>query len=326
MKFASRCNKHDMLEAAHGLHALLDSSAKRFRELLTSGELSGEWQQKGLLFVFGTPEGMDKYAKTDTLCRETFGVGARRFDGEALLELEPALKPGVAAGGWLYDCDSHVRPDRLMTSYRERLLALGVDLRENCRVQGFAEHDGQAHEVLTTEGSVKADAVVVATGALTPRLEAALRCRVPIQPGKGYSMTMPRPAVCPEIPMIFSDHKVAITPMESGYRIGSTMEFAGYDETLNPVRLQALKDGAAHYLREPYTEPVEEQWFGHRPMTYDGLPMIGPTPRIKNVYLAAGHNMLGLSMAAGTGQLIRELILGETPHIDPTPYRVERFQ
>jgi len=116
-----------------------------------------------------------------------------------------------------------------------------------------------------------------------------------------------------------------VTPMRSGYRLGSTMEFSGYDESLNRRRLDLLKRGAAHYLREPYTEPIEEEWYGWRPMTYDGKPIIDSSPRMKNVYIAAGHNMLGLTLAPVTGKLIAEMLDGQPPHLDITPFSVSRF-
>ena len=104
---------------------------------------------------------------------------------------------------------------------------------------------------------------------------------MPIQPGKGYSLTMPRPSICPKIPLIFPETRVAVTPFQSGYRLGSTMEFAGYDATINPERLQLLRDGAAPYLREPDCEPIEETWYGWRPMTYDSLPIIDRSPTLR---------------------------------------------
>lgn len=103
------------------------------------------------------------------------------------------------------------------------------------------------------------------------------------------------------------------------------MEFAGYDEFIKPERLQLLKDGAAGYLQEPYCEPITEKWYGWRPMTYDSLPVIDRSPAFENVLIAAGHNMLGLSMAPATGKLIAELAGGVTPHVDPRPYQLSRF-
>ena len=113
--------------------------------------------------------------------------------------------------------------------------------------------------------------------------------------------------------------------MTSGYRLCSTMEFAGYDTSLRRARLDLLRRGAAACLRDPYCEPVEEEWYGWRPMTYDSVPVIDRSPRYENLYLAAGHNMLGLSMAPATGKLVAEIVAGDTPHIDPAPYGLARY-
>jgi D-amino-acid dehydrogenase len=94
---------------------------------------------------------------------------------------------------------------------------------------------------------------------------------------------------------------------------------------LNRGRLQLLREGARHYLHEPYGEAVEEEWYGWRPMTPDGLPVIDRSPRLANVLIAAGHNMLGLSMAPATGKLVAELLSGQPGHIDPAPYALKRF-
>ena len=109
------------------------------------------------------------------------------------------------------------------------------------------------------------------------------------------------------------------------YRLGSTMEFAGYDATLNPKRLELLRKGARHYLHEPEAEPVLEQWYGWRPMTPDSVPILDRSPAMANVWIAAGHNMLGLSMAPATGKLVAELIKGGKTHIEAKPYSLSRF-
>ncbi len=104
------------------------------------------------------------------------------------------------------------------------------------------------------------------------------------------------------------------------------MEFAGYDTTLNRRRLALLTEGARHYLEEPFTEPIVEEWYGWRPMTPDSVPIIDYAPALRNVLIAAGHNMLGVSMAPATGKLVAELLAGATPHLDPAPYRLARFR
>ncbi len=323
-QFARRCKHRPMMEAGRARSALLNSSVELYQDLIEKESLDCEWQTAGALFVYQSKHALEHFARTDEMLREHFGMGAKRLDGEELLEIEPALKPGLA-GAWLYERDGHLRPDRLLTAWRNVLEDRGVTIREHTEVLHFRENKTSLTSLETSQGEVAADAFVVSAGAWTPLLNRELKCRIPIQPGKGYSLTMPRPAVCPKRPLLLEEHRVAVTPMQTGYRLGSMMEFVGYDTSLDPRRLQILKDGAAVYLKEPCAEPVEERWFGWRPMTYDGIPIIGRAPAYDNVMIAAGHNMLGLSMAPATGKLVAELLAGEPPHVDAKPYRVERF-
>jgi D-amino-acid dehydrogenase len=324
IRFARRCNEHDMLAAAAARLCLLQSSAALYPDLIAAERLECEWQTQGLLLVYRTRAAMEKYAATNELLAERFQTPANRYDGDAVAELEPALKQGLA-GGWHYPRDAHLRPDKLMTAWRAALERRGVTIREHCELIDFERSGGRALAIRTNRGRMAAEAFVIATGATAPLLNRQLGCRIPIQPGKGYSLTMPRPARCPAIPLIFPEHKVAVTPFPSGYRLGSTMEFAGYDASVKPARLQLLRDGARPYLHEPYCEPVEASWYGWRPMTWDDQPIIDRAPAISNVWIAAGHGMLGLTMAPGTGKLVAELIRGTAPHIDPQPFSLARF-
>jgi D-amino-acid dehydrogenase len=324
LRFAARCNAHDMLASGVGIHALLQSSAALYREVLQREKLAVEFKTDGLLFVFREQDQFEHYREIDRWLKENFNVPAQAIEGsDALVAFEPALKTGLA-GAWLYEIDAHLRPDRLMSELRRWLLENGVTLHEQSEVTGFTSHGSQATGVQTKNGLIEADEVILSTGAWTPLLEKHLGCSLPIQPGKGYSITMARPKLCPRYPMILEECHVAVTPFEQGYRLGSTMEFGGYDATLNRKRLNFLRAGAARYLLEPTAEPVMEEWFGWRPMTIDGNPYIDRTPRFKNVWVAAGHNMLGLSTATATGKLLSELMLGIDPHIDPKPYRIGR--
>jgi D-amino-acid dehydrogenase len=324
IRFARRCNHADMMAAGHALQALLNSSRSLYDQLMKEEPFDCEWQARGMLVVFQRREAMEHHAETDRLLRESFDMGAERYDGEQLLELEPALKPGLA-GGWVYRCDAHLRPDKLMSSWRHLLEGRGVTVREHCEVTSLVREGGRARAVVTGQGELPADVVVVATGAWTPFLSSHVGCRVPIQPGKGYSITMPRPARCPSMPLIFDEHRVAVTPWASGYRLGSTMEFAGYDSSLSRKRLELLREGAKPYLHEPYCEPVLEEWYGWRPMTSDSKPIIDRSPALANVLIAAGHNMIGVATATATGKLVSELVSGDRPHIEPAPFAATRF-
>ena len=328
--FARSCNHSKMLAAAAGIHPLLQSSKQLYQELIANESIDCEWESVGCLFVYESEKELDEFSANEKLIREEFGVGATRYDGDQLLELEPALKP-VLAGGWHYPDDCHVRPDLLLSAMRQKLEARGVQIIENTEIQEFVIENGKAKAITSnsedSKGSAEfsADQFVLATGAWAPMMNTHLGCRIPIQPGKGYSLTMPTPSRMPRIPIIFEDTHVAITPMKSKYRIGSTMEFVGYDTSINPQRLNLLRESAERYLVDPFCEPVEEEWFGWRPMTWDGKPVIDRSPAMNNVWICAGHSMLGLSMATASGKLMREMILEETPHLDPAPYSVSRF-
>ena len=125
--------------------------------------------------------------------------------------------------------------------------------------------------------------------------------------------------------MLFPEHKVGVTPFEDGYRLGSMMEFTGFDTSIPERRIRQLRESAKPYLVEPFTEDVHERWYGWRPMTWDSLPIIGRTPQLTNAFLATGHNMLGLSLAPATGKLIAELMQDQPSHIDADAFSPARF-
>jgi D-amino-acid dehydrogenase len=323
-QFARRCNRRQMLSAGMHLKSLLDSSMAEFRQLVTSQSLDCEWQDSGLLYVLQTPSGMREFAETDHMLREHFGVKARRIDGEELQDFDPALKPGLA-GAYYFENDSFVRPDRLALNWSEQLKAAGVTFIEECEMLSLEKTSTNVTSIETTRGSLWADHFVIAAGAWSTKFAEQLDCRIPIEPGKGYSITMQRPDTCPRYPMLLPEHHVGVTPFEHGYRLGSMMEFVGFDSSIPESRIQQLRDSATPYLVEPFTEEIQETWFGWRPMTWDSLPIIGRATKLDNTYLATGHNMLGMSLATGTGKLIAEIVQGQVPHIDTHAFSPSRF-
>ena len=323
LRFALRCNEKDMMKGARGLYPLLQSSMKLYREMLDKEGIECEWQDKGLLYVYKDEQTFDSYGKTNDMLTQKFGETAVRVEGKDLLDMEPALKDGLA-GGWHYKEDAHLRSDLLMSGLKKNLLEKGVHILENHALTGLKEIEGGV-AAQTSAGEIKGKSLVLATGALTPKLAKIVGWRAPIEPGKGYSITMKRPGVCPDVPLIFPETRVAVTPFADGYRLGSTMEFSGYDDSINPKRLNLLRSGVEEYLKEPYGEPVTNTWYGWRPMTYDSLPIIGSCPGNRKVTLATGHNMLGLSLAPATGKLVAEALTGQDSHIGIEPYSPDRF-
>jgi D-amino-acid dehydrogenase len=323
-QFAKRCNHRQMIRAGWHLKAILDSSLNEYRQLIQEERLDCEWAETGLLYVLQSEHGMEDFAANDRLLREEFGVAATRIEGSKLAEFDPSLKPGLA-GGFHYPGDASLRPDLLNKHWSQRLIERGVVFRENSSLQKIEKSAGKISRLQTSQGEMTADAYVFATGAWSTQLAQQLDARIPIQPGKGYSVTMRRPNPCPRLPMLFPEHRVGVSPFANGYRLGSIMEFAGYDTSIAPARIQQLRDAATHYLHQPYTDDPGQEWYGWRPMTWDSLPIIGRTPRLANAYLATGHNMLGMSLATATGRLIGEMLSGEKPHIDVSAFSPARF-
>lgn len=327
LNFAWRCRRQPMLDTAVTRHQLLQSSLQKYHQILEETGIDCQFQSKGLLFVFATEKEFQHYQATQDLL-DQLGAPAKRYGRDDLLNLEPALKDNVA-GGYHYEADCHLRPDLLLKELRKRLEAGGATILEDCRIQSFCGKQGRAFAA-ATEGDkaiqIEGDQFVVATGAMTPWLNEALGIKIPIQPGKGYSITTTPADGLPTHPMILEEYKVAITPFQDRFRIGSTMEFAGYDTRLSEPRLELLRNGARQCLKVPYGEEVVEKWYGWRPMTWDGKPFIDRCPSFRNVWVAAGHNMLGLSMAPASGKLVQELIDGEIPHINPRPLSLERIR
>ena len=324
-QFAKRCNHGQMLRAGKQLQAILDSSMQEYRELIQTEPLSCQWKETGLTYVFRSQAALDDYATTDALMAKEFGVKARLIEGSDLPQFDPAIKDGLA-GAFTYDDDAMLRPDQLASEWRSLLEQRGVTFTTECELSSIETMAGETKSLVTSQGKMTADVYVLSMGAWSRKWSRELGCRIPIEPGKGYSVTMSRPDPCPSHPMLFPEHKVGVTPFEDGYRLGSMMEFVGYDTSIPESRIRQLRQSAEPYLVSPHTADVRETWFGWRPMTWDSLPIIGPVPKNRNAFLATGHNMLGMSLATATGRLIAEMVRGEPTHLDAAPYSPMRFQ
>jgi len=212
-----------------------------------------------------------------------------------------------------------------MQAWKHLLEKMGVAIEENCCLKALVSEHNRICKAQTTRGDYTADEYVLTTGAWTPQVTQTLGLNIPIQPGKGYSITMERPAVCPKIPCYFYEKSVVATPWKSGFRLGGTMEFSGLNSEIISGRIQNLASAAKAYLNGPIGEPIIEEWVGMRPMVYDDLPIIGRSPNQHNLIIATGHGMSGISMATGTGKLVSEIINDGKPHIDPAAFGVNRF-
>ena len=323
LSFVLNANKKKISKGMTALNNILQASMSLYNEFFSDQSLDCDWAPSGIHFVFRQEKSFEAYRIKNEKLAE-LGLAATPITGNALMDKEPALNDKVY-GSWFYEMDASLNPGKLLTELRKLLILNGIQISEGYEVQGFRNTSSRIKEIITSKGDVKAKDVVLASGAWSPWLEKQLDLEIPIIPGKGYSITMKKPALSPNCPCIFEERKVVATPWKDSFRLGGTMEFSGYNTSLNQVRLQTLKKVASDYLKEPFTEENVEEWYGWRPMTNDGIPIVGRSPSHKNLFIACGHNMLGLSMAPATGKLITELITNQKPHIDPSLYSLERF-
>lgn len=323
-QFAKRCTHKQMISSGKHLQAILDASMNEYHKLMATHRFDCEWEEKGLLYVFQTETAFEEFAKTDRMLTENFGVKANSISGSQLTKMEPGLRDDLF-GAFHYPTDRSLRPDLLNKQWSDYLKQQGVQFLENCELLDVDRQPGLIVGLSTSRGDLSAGQFVFAMGAWSTRWSKQLGCPIPIQPGKGYSVTLERPDLAPSYPMLFPEVKVGVSPFDDLLRLGSMMEFVGYDSSIPAQRIAQLRNSARPFLRASVDGAAKEAWYGWRPMTWDSLPIIGPVPELNNTYLATGHNMLGMSLASSTGKLIAEMLSGDVPHLDPTPFLPSRF-
>jgi len=322
-KFAAKCRPDTMREAARNKYEILKYSTHLFEKLLELKGLGCDFEKRGILTVFNDRKNLDKFETTNDFLK-TYNLGYKRLEKKRVLEMEPALAPSIA-GAWYRTFDWHLRPELLMKSWKKYLVKKGLIIEEHAKMLGFEITGNTITHVNTVQGQFAADAFIMATGAWAPGTVKQLGLNLPVQPGKGYSITMERPGICPEIPCVLYEKNMVVTPWKSAYRLGGTMEFSGYSTTLNPKRLSKLIKGAAKYMREPAGQPTIEEWSGLRPMTYDDMPIIDRVPSHDNLIMTTGHGMLGLTLATGTGKIVTDMVYDKTPDVNIRPFGIDRF-
>ena len=319
LQFLGECRHRRMVTNGRSAYALLARSRRLYEDLIGEYSLDCEWETKGNLYVFQREKSFRQNREKFEILKKNFGLEVEPISGTELRHLEPALKEGLG-GGYYSSSDANLRPDRLLASWWSNLAQRGVRVIERTEILGLQFHQGSAVALRGRQEEYEFQNFVFATGVWTPNFGKDLGCTPPIQPAKGYSLTMERHSSSPTIPMDFVEHGTAVTPMLSGIRLGSILEFSGFDQRLKPERLQLLYKSAREYLSELPSAKVDEKWCHWRSMTPNGLPRIGQCSSAPNVFVAAGHNMLGMSMAPATGELIAELLDERSTFVDPSPY------
>jgi len=284
----------------------------------------------GTLKVFQSQDRLEK-AAADAARLSDMGLEFRILDREETLELEPQLEPVAdrLVGSIHYPLDESGDAHAFTKALAAKCQAAGVEFEWECPVVGLMDRAGKIIGVFTETEEILADAVVVASGQSSWKLLEHLGLHLPVRPVKGYSLTLDMRELNtrPGIPVVDDAMHAIVTPMGDRLRVAGTAEIAGEDRALTPERIDNLKHlvaGIYPELAGPLFERDIQPWTGLRPMSADGRPFIGET-RARGLWLTTGHGHLGWTQAMGSAALLADLIAGETPAIDPTPYAANRI-
>jgi D-amino-acid dehydrogenase len=313
-------------QQARALRGLLAPTVDMHRELAASVGAADLIQRSGLLIVYRSDASFAADAEANRL-RADNGVKIDELNQDELRQIEPTLSPAYTRARFISE-NGYVRnPLRLSRALAETLVANGGEIRRE-RAEGFAFADGKVEAVLTSTGPIPAAAVVLAAGAHSKPLAAQLGETVPLDTERGYHAMIKAPEVAPRLPIMDAEAKFVATPMEQGLRMAGTVEFAGLEAPPDWRRARVLlRHGQSMFpgLPRSVAEDRVALWMGFRPSMPDSLPVIGPTRRYPNAFLAFGHGHVGLIGAPMTGRAIADLVAGRPPAIDLAPFGAARF-
>jgi D-amino-acid dehydrogenase len=255
------------------------------------------------------------------------GIPAEVLDAKQTAALDPAARMDIA-GSVYFPKDCHFSPGEFMAALQAQLEKLGVRFLWQVAATGFKLQNNRIRAVeLDHGGEIEADEFLVCGGSWSPEITRELGLKIPVQAGKGYSLTLPRPRKLPHICTILTEARVAVTPMGKTLRVGGTMEISGLNDDINPVRVRGIIDSFCRYYPEFTPADFEgiQPWRGWRPCSPDGLPYVGRAKKFQNLSLATGHAMMGVSLAPITGKLIADLLAGEKPALDLSLLSPDRY-
>jgi D-amino-acid dehydrogenase len=324
-RFYRAANAAHVARAAPLIRDLNMASRRCYEELAERSDLEFGLVKKGLLMLCKTEQRLREEAELAKAARQ-LGLTADVVTPEEAARLNPGLRMEIA-GAVHFAEDCHLIPPRFVAGLTRVLEASGAEFRWSTEVTGWRVGKGRIEAVRTSAGELSADEYVLAAGSWSPGLARGLRLRLPLQAGKGYSITLPQPPRLPTIAATLVEARVAVTPMGSSLRFAGTMEIAGLDPSIRSTRVNAILQAIPRYFPELGPDDFRgvKAWSGLRPCSPDGLPYLGRFSRYANLCAATGHAMMGLSLGPITGKLVAEILSGEPPSLDIGALSPDRY-
>ncbi len=326
LQFYKSCNKTKVKKAIPALRDLSLWSKKLYQDLAQNEALDFNYEEEGLIMLFKNKKTQKEEIETAEKANE-IGIEAKVLSEAEVKNYETGTKTDTI-GAVFYPGDAHLYPNVLMSQLITYLKKRGVQFRGNTEVSGFDYDAGKVNAIKTISGEkIKIEHLVIAGGSWTPRVLKFLGIKMLLQDGKGYSITLKNQGARPKIPSILTEAKVAITPMGNDLRIGGTLEISNLSSKVNKNRVAGIVESVPDYYPDIQPSVPEEKmiWHGFRPCTPDGLPYVGNSKKYKNLTIASGHAMMGLSLGPATGQLVSEIIQNKKTSVGIELFDPHRF-
>jgi len=321
--FLSRARTSTFDETTFALDALIRLSIPQHRHLLQAAGAAHRMRDDGWIFLYRSAQAFaaSRFGR-DVFDR--FAVTTQELDRSGLHDLEPHLKPIFERALWIKDASSVDDPGQVVEDYARLFEARGGVLLQ--REVAALQRDVQGHwQVRGADGSVTtARQVVIALGPWANDLLSPLGLAAPLAFERGYHQNfVASPGARLGRPVYDTGGGYVLAPMQAGLRLTTGVELTARDAPINPAQLELTEAAARQAF--PLGARSGAQWLGRRPTLPDSRPLIGAAPRHPGLWLAIGHQHIGLSTGPGTAQLLGSLMAGEDCPIDARPFRPERF-
>ncbi|GMQ90280.1 MAG: FAD-binding oxidoreductase [Gammaproteobacteria bacterium] len=321
-RFASCAHSNTIAASARALAALQSGALAAYGPLLDQAQARELVRAGGWMCVYESEKEF-RAGRFERDLQRHHGIRVEELTVDDVRARAPAVSRSVRRGVLFPDSAYTVNPHRLVQMLAADFRRRGGIVRQ-ATVNDVEVLPGQRTRVHTDSGPHETDAVVVALGAWSGQISAELGSPVPLETERGYHVTLPQPGIDIGLPIMFGEHRFFATPLEHGLRLAGTVELASLDAPPNYTRARVLLAHARRLLPRLQTQEYS-LWMGCRPTLPDSLPVIGRSPRHRNVYFAFGHQHLGLTLAGITGRLVANQLAGRKNDIDLTPYRIDRF-
>jgi D-amino-acid dehydrogenase len=323
LKFWKHANHQQVENAAAPLRHLHLLSKQLYDDLAAEPDFDFGLEKKGILMLYKTKATGDEEIHL-ALKAQKLGLDVQPLTAAQTQDLEPHAELNIL-GSVHYRCDAHLYPNALIRQLIAWLTKKGVKIHTNCKVTDFRQDQKKITAIKTDTGDFTADLVVMTGGSWLPEIAKKAGLNISIMPGKGYSfMVQSDPKIIH--PSLLLEARVATTPMAGKVRFGGTMEIAPIHHQINKNRVQGIVNSIPGYYPDYKIEMPElkDIWYGFRPCSPDGLPYIGFSNKLKNLIVAGGHGMMGVSLGPATGKLVAELAKGEALSLDVSIYNPNR--